>query len=67
MHVGNGAITPECWAITYTAAAAGLACAASSLRRRSIEPTHIAMAGALGAAVFAAQMVNVPLLPYASE
>lgn len=66
MHLGNGAITPECCAITYTAAAAGLGLAVCGLRRRRFETSRFAMAGALGAAVFAAQMVNVPLLPYAS-
>ncbi|MEQ8790187.1 MAG: energy-coupling factor ABC transporter permease [Pirellulaceae bacterium] len=66
MHVGNGAITPECAAITYTAAVAGLGAAVYSLRRTSTQPRMWAMAGALGAAVFAAQMINVPVLSYAS-
>jgi cobalt/nickel transport system permease protein len=66
MHLGNGAITPECAAITFAAATAGLGWAARSLRRTPVKPGQFAMAGALGAAVFAAQMVNVPLLPLAS-
>jgi cobalt/nickel transport system permease protein len=66
MHLGNGAITPECAAITFAAATAGLGLAAWSLRRAQARPGQFAMAGALGAAVFAAQMINVPLLPLAS-
>lgn len=66
MHLGNGAITPECALLTYSAAAAGLGLAVFAQRRRPLQPGRWAMAGGLGAAVFAAQMVNVPLLPEAS-
>lgn len=63
MHLGNGAITPECAALTQTAAMAGLGWACWRLRRANIEPHRLLAAGALGAAVFAAQMINVPILP----
>jgi cobalt/nickel transport system permease protein len=66
MHLGNGAITPECALITYSAAAAGLGLAVFAARREARQPGRLALAGALGAAVFAAQMINVPLLPHAS-
>lgn len=66
MHLGNGAITPECAMLTASVAAAGLGFAAASIRRSTSEKQPWLMAGALGAAVFAAQMINFPVLPYAS-
>jgi hypothetical protein len=33
MHLGNGAITPECVALTYAAAAAGLAASAAAMHQ----------------------------------
>ena len=81
MHLGNGAITPECVAITLSAASAGLGLCAWTVgrggkRNRSasegIANDHpslahrVGMAAALGAFVFAAQAVNVPILPASS-
>ena len=76
MHLGNGAITPECVAITIAAASAGLGLCAWSARRtitRSVSEggdavrpslTHrVSMAAGLGAFILAAQAVNVPILP----
>ncbi len=76
MHLGNGAITPECVAITLSAASAGLGlCAWSAWQSltRSVSAgsdttrpslTHrVTMAAGLGAFIFAAQAVNVPILP----
>lgn len=59
MHLGNGAITPECAALTYSAAAAGLAVGATALRSVKMEKWQLA--AALGCAVFAAQAINVPI------
>lgn len=66
MHLGNGAITPECAAVTLGAAAVGLGAAAWSLRHEPISRQKLALAGGLGALVFAAQAVNVPILPGSS-
>jgi len=63
MHLGNGAITPECVAITLSAATAGLGLCAWSLRRERTSVSKLGLAAALGAFSFAAQAVNVPLLP----
>ncbi|MCI0357395.1 MAG: energy-coupling factor ABC transporter permease [Planctomycetaceae bacterium] len=63
MHLGNGAITPECAAITLGAAAVGLGAAAAAIRRASVSRQKLALAAGLGALVFAAQAVNVPVLP----
>src|SRR4051794_13194047 len=61
MHLGNGAITPECAAVTFGAAAAGLAGRAAGLRveRPTVEKLQLAVG--LGCVVFAAQAINVPV------
>lgn len=59
MHLGNGAITPECAALTYSAAAAGLVVGATALR--GVNGEKLLHAAALGCAVFAAQAINVPI------
>jgi cobalt/nickel transport system permease protein len=66
MHLGNGAITPECAAMTTAAAGTGLTWASLALRRAGIDRGRLASAGALTGAIFAAQMVNVPVLPFSS-
>jgi cobalt/nickel transport system permease protein len=63
MHLGNGALTPECAAITWGAAAIGLSAAAASLRSESISRQKLALAATLGTMVFAAQAINVQVLP----
>jgi cobalt/nickel transport system permease protein len=63
MHLGNGAITPECAAITIGTAAVGLTAAAASLRREPLGRQKLALAAGLGAMVFAAQAINAPVLP----
>jgi cobalt/nickel transport system permease protein len=63
MHLGNGAITPECAAITIGAAAVGLTAAAASLRREPLSRQKLVLAAGLGAMVFAAQAINAPVLP----
>jgi cobalt/nickel transport system permease protein len=66
MHLGNGALTPECAIFTASLAAAGLGFAAASGRRAAVSQSRLLAAGAWGAAIFAAQMVNVPVLPFSS-
>ena len=66
MHLGNGAITPECAALTASVAALGLGCAGASVRREILSGRKLVAAGVYGAAIFAAQMINVPVLPYSS-
>jgi cobalt/nickel transport system permease protein len=61
MHLGNGAITPECAAVTYGAAAAGLAASAVALRAARPNVEKLWLAVSLGCAVFAAQAINVPV------
>jgi cobalt/nickel transport system permease protein len=66
MHLGNGAITPECGAIALAAAAAGAGVAIASARACGLDRAQARTAGALAAAVFAAQLFNVQVLPYSS-
>jgi cobalt/nickel transport system permease protein len=66
MHLGNGAITPECAVLTFGAAATGLGIAAIAARRELVSRHQLVQAVGLGALVFAAQAVNVPILPSSS-
>lgn len=66
MHLGNGAITPECAAVTLGTAAIGLSAASWSLKREPVSRQKLALAAGLGVMVFAAQAVNVPILPGSS-
>jgi cobalt/nickel transport system permease protein len=66
MHLGNGALTPGCAAVTFGVATAGLGWAAATLRRSGIDRNQCLTAGALAGAIFAAQSVNVPVLPFTS-
>jgi cobalt/nickel transport system permease protein len=66
MHLGNEAITPECAAITLIGAGLGLAAAGVQIRRQPMSRQQIALAAGLGALVFAAQAINVPVLPWTS-
>jgi cobalt/nickel transport system permease protein len=63
MHLGNDAITPECVVLTMSAAGIGLGAAAVGLRREGLSKQKLALAAGLGAMVFAAQAINVPVLP----
>jgi cobalt/nickel transport system permease protein len=63
MHLGNGAITPECVALTYGAAAAGLAASAAAMRQSRPTQKKILLAIGLGSLVLAAQAMNVPIAP----
>jgi cobalt/nickel transport system permease protein len=63
MHLGNEAITPECAAITLIGAGIGLTAAGIQIRREPAGREQVALAAGLGAIVFAAQAINVPVLP----
>lgn len=66
MHLGNGAITPGCAAVGFAAATAGLGLAAVTIRKMGLDRRQMLTAGVLGAGVFAAQMINVSILPFSS-
>lgn len=66
MHLGNGALTPECAALSAAVAAAGLGFAAAHACRAPRRAGDWLAAGAWGGAIFAAQMINVPVLPFSS-
>ena len=61
MHLGNGAITPECAVLAYGAAGAGLALCARATSRSTLTRDKLALAAGLGCLIFAAQAINVPL------
>lgn len=61
MHLGNGAITPECAAVTFAAAAVGLTAAAAKLRRNVPSRDKLELAVGLGTLILAAQAINVPV------
>jgi cobalt/nickel transport system permease protein len=65
MHLGNGAIAPECAALGVAAAAVGIGWSVQRLASRK-ERIDLAHAAALGSLVFAAQMFNVPVLSMCS-
>jgi cobalt/nickel transport system permease protein len=62
MHLGPDAITPECAALTFGAAAIGLGWGVVDARRTPATPQRLALAATLGAFVMAAQAWNVPVL-----
>jgi cobalt/nickel transport system permease protein len=66
MHVGNGAVTPECAAISAVAALGGLAAFqvfAPQTRNNQSQTEKVSplAVGAAVAGVFAAQMINLPI------
>ena len=66
MHLGNGAITPECGAVALGVAALGVGAAFVGTRVLGVAPKRACTAAALGTAVFAAQSFNVQILPFSS-
>ena len=66
MHLGNGAITPECGLVAMGIAATSAGIAVLAVRNRPLDRRAALTAGALGAAVFAAQMFNVQVWPFSS-
>jgi len=66
MHLGNGAITPECGAVALAFASLGVGAAFVGTRVLGIAPRRAYTAAALGSAVFAAQLFNIQILPFSS-
>lgn len=60
MHLGNGAITTECAALGFAAAAAGVGISWWA-GHRELQPAMLLRAVAWGSLVFAAQMLNLPM------
>src|SRR5437016_6114169 len=63
MHLGNGAITPECVVLTYGTAVAGLSAASVAIRGAGLSREKLEWAAGLGCLLLAAQAVNVPVAP----
>ncbi len=62
MHIASGFLSPPVWGAA--AAVSGGALAASmALARRHVDDRKVPLMGVMGAFVFAAQMVNFPILP----
>jgi cobalt/nickel transport system permease protein len=62
MHIATGFLSPPVWG--SLAAASGAAVAVSlAVARRGMDERRVPLMGVLGAFVFAAQMVNFPILP----
>ena len=66
MHLGNGAITPQCAVVTFAAAGAGLGIAAQALRRTQLDRERLITTSAITCAVFSAQLINISVLPVSS-
>jgi cobalt/nickel transport system permease protein len=66
MHLGNGAITPECGLFALGVAAASTGIAIFAARSKPLDRGTVFTAAALGAAVFAAQMFNVQIGAFSS-
>ena len=64
MHLGNGAITPECGAVALGVAAMGVGAAFVGTHVLGLERKRAYTAAGLGTAVFAAQLFNVKILPF---
>lgn len=62
MHMANELLTPGVAGALMVLAALGLGVAARGTRRR-FDPAYVPLMGVLGAFVFAAQMINFPILP----
>ncbi len=66
MHLLNGALSPECVALTWAGAATGVTLAVRHIHRSEVDRSQLIQAVQLTGVVFAAQMINIPLLPHAS-
>lgn len=66
MHLGNEALTSGCAIFTLATAATGLGIAGLAAAKTGFTRRQAATAAALGGFVFAAQMVNVQVLPFSS-
>ncbi len=62
MHMANELLTPPV-ALAFGALAAGVLLLASRRTRARFDPQRVPLMGVMGAFVFAAQMINFPILP----
>ncbi len=62
MHMANELLTPSVAGL-FTALSAGVLVWASRRMRTALEPDKVPLMGVMGAFVFAAQMINFPVLP----
>ena len=62
MHIGSGFLSPPVWGAAAAVSGAALAAALATAGRR-LDDRKVPLMGVMGAFVFAAQMVNFPILP----
>jgi cobalt/nickel transport system permease protein len=62
MHIASGFLSPPVWGALAGVSGAALALSGAAARRR-VDDRRIPLMGVMGAFVFAAQMVNFPILP----
>jgi cobalt/nickel transport system permease protein len=62
MHIATGFLSPPVWG-TVAAVSAGAVAASLAAARRTIDDRRVPLMGVMGAFIFAAQMVNFPILP----
>jgi cobalt/nickel transport system permease protein len=62
MHIASGFLSPPVWAGAAVVSAGALA-ASLALARRHLDDRRVPLMGVMGAFIFAAQMVNFPVLP----
>jgi len=62
MHIGSGFLSPPVWGTMAVVSGAVLAGSLAVARRR-VDDRKVPLMGVMGAFVFAAQMVNFPILP----
>jgi len=62
MHIGSGFLSPTVWGAAAAVSGAALAAALATAGRR-LDDRKVPLMGVMGAFVFAAQMVNFPILP----
>ena len=62
MHIGSGFLSPPVWGAAAAVSGAVLAAALATAGRR-LDDRKVPLMGVMGAFVFAAQMVNFPILP----
>jgi cobalt/nickel transport system permease protein len=62
MHIASGFLSPPVWAGAAVVSGGALA-ASLALARRHLDERRVPLMGVMGAFIFAAQMVNFPVLP----
>jgi cobalt/nickel transport system permease protein len=62
MHIASGFLSPPVWAASAAVSGAAVAVSAA-VARRYVDERRVPLMGVMGAFIFAAQMVNFPVLP----